>query len=131
MQGMEESFSGSDVIVEIANRLRILESKQSLHSERLLVMNQNMIEEYKKLIKDIRNIESEIRALKVDLQNVKTIMKHLTEEASAFAKKDEIQLLEKYIKMWNPLNFVTETDINNILERKLKDLNLIKKERKK
>ena len=39
----------TQLVNEIANRLRILESKQGLLSEKMLVMNQNMVEEYKKL----------------------------------------------------------------------------------
>ncbi|MBU2590193.1 MAG: hypothetical protein KKA65_00855 [Nanoarchaeota archaeon] len=119
-QTYQESYTGADVVIELTNRLRVLESKNSLLNERLLVVNQNMIEEYKKLIKDIRSIESEIRDVKNDMQNIKKILKHLTDEAANFAKKDEIRLLEKYIKLWNPLNFVTETDVKNIVEREIK-----------
>jgi len=126
-QGYQIEYTGADVIVELTNRLRVMESKHSLLNERLLVVNENMIEEYKKLMKDIRAIEGEIRDLKNDLNNVKNILKHLTEEAAAFARKDEIQLLEKYIKLWNPLNFVTETDVKNILVRELKKMDLAPK----
>ncbi len=119
-QTYQENPAGADVVIELTNRLRVLESKNSLLNERLLVVNQNMIKEYKKLLKDIRSIETEIREVKNDMQNLKKILKHLTDEAADFAKKEEIKILEKYIKLWNPLNFVTETDVQNIVERELK-----------
>jgi len=129
MQG-PETYQGADVIVEIVNRLRVLESKNTLLSERILLINQNMIEEYKKLFKDVKAVENEIREIKNDLANVKNILKHLTEEASTFARKDELKILEKYIKLWNPLNFVTETDVKNILQHELQLLKNKEEERK-
>jgi hypothetical protein len=129
-QGEEMGYTGADVVVELTNRLRVMESKHSLLNERLLIVNQNMIEEYKKLIKEIRDLEAEIRNIKNEFQNVKNILKHLTEEAASFARKDEIKLLEKYIKLWNPLNFVTETDVNNIIERELDRQGLLKRRHK-
>lgn len=125
-EGYQSEYTGADVIVELTNRLRVLESKQSLLNERLLVVNQNMIEEYKKLLKDIRSSDSEMRNIKNDLQNIKNILKHLTEEAANFARKDEIKLLEKYIKLWNPLTFVTETEVKMLIDRELSRLGLVK-----
>lgn len=119
-QTQQENYSDQTVI-ELTNRLRVLESKQSLFSERLLVINQNMIEEYKRLMKEIKAIDLEINDIKKDLNNLKNILKHLTEEASTFAKKDSLKVLEKYINLWNPLNFVTEKDVENIIKRILDD----------
>ena len=100
---------------ELANRLRILESKQSLLSEKMLVMNQNMIEEYKKVIKEIKIIDMETKELKKELATLKNIVKHLTEEASKFAKESDVKVLEKYIKLWSPMHFVTEKEVQEMI----------------
>ena len=118
----QQNYADQDqIVIELTNRLRVLESKQSLFSERLLVVNQNMIEEYKRLMKELKAIDLEIKDVKKDLNNIKNILKHLTEEASTFAKKDSLRVLEKYINLWNPLNFVTEKDVENIIKRTLED----------
>jgi len=109
----------TQVVNELANRLRILESKQSLLSEKMLVMNQNMIEEYKKLIKEIRAMDMETKDIKKDVVNIKNIVRHLTEEASRFAKQSDLKVLEKYIKLWNPMTFVTEKDVQAMIEAAL------------
>ena len=80
-----------------------------------------MLEEYKRLMKEIKAIDMDIRDVKKDLNNLKNILKHLTEEASTFAKKDSLKILEKYINLWNPLNFVTEKDVENIVKRIIED----------
>ena len=103
---------------ELANRIRILESKQSLLSEKLLVMNQNMIEEYKKVMKEIKVIDMEIKDMKKDLANVKNVVRHLTEEAGKFAKQSDVKVLEKYINVWNPMNFATQKDLERAMSKK-------------
>ena len=105
---------------ELANRLRILESKQGFLSEKILVMNQNMIEEYKKIMKEIKIIDLEVKDLKKELANVKNIVKHLTEEGSKFAKQSDVKVLEKYIKLWSPMNFVTEKEVQEMIHTALK-----------
>ena len=119
---------------ELANRIRILESKQSLLSEKLLVMNQNMIEEYKKVMKEIKVIDMEIKDMKKDLANVKNVVRHLTEEAGKFAKQSDVKVLEKYIKLWSAMNFVTEKQVQEMirasLEKQESPVPTIKKVRK-
>lgn len=110
----------TQIVNELANRLRILESKQSLLSEKMLVMNQNMIEEYKKVIKEIKVIDMDTKEIKKDLSNVKNIVKHLTEEAGKFAQQKDVKVLEKYIKLWSPMNFVTEKQVEDMIRAALK-----------
>lgn len=112
---------GDQTVVEIVNRIRVLESKYSQLGERVLVINQNMIGGYKNAMKEIRAVEENIKDIKTDINKIKSILKHLTEEASDFAKKDSLKVLEKYINLWNPLNFVTETDVKRIIKEELKN----------
>lgn len=104
------------VLNDLNARIRVLENKYSLFGERLLIVNQNMIEEYKKLMRNIKNAEDELKEIKKDLFNVKEIVSGLTKEMTFFARKDSLQVLEKYINLWNPMNFVTEKDIINIIK---------------
>ncbi|HLC22778.1 MAG TPA: hypothetical protein VJJ79_03325 [Candidatus Nanoarchaeia archaeon] len=108
------------IVNELANRLRILESKQSLLSEKLLVMNQNMVEEYKRVSKDLKAFNVQMKDLEKDLANVKNIVKHLTEETGQFARQSDVKALEKYINIWDPLQFVTEKEVQKLISAALK-----------
>ena len=112
-QGQDLAF----VLNDLNARIRVLENKYSLFGERLLIINQNMIEEYKKLIRNIKTAEEDIKEVKKDLFNVKEIVSGLTKELTLFARKDSLQVLEKYINLWNPMNFVTEKDVINLIRR--------------
>jgi len=118
--GGEQYGAPDQILIELTNRIRVIESKNSLLSERMLVMNQNMIEEYKKMIREVKSLEAEIGDMKNDLNNLKNIIKHLTEEAKNFARKDSLKILEKYINLWNPLTFVTTTEVKRLVEEEVK-----------
>ena len=118
MVATQETSDSSQVLAELTNRLRVLESKQSLFNEKLLMVNQNIIEEYKKFNNDIKAIKAEMTDMKKDMQNVKNIVKHLSEEAANFARKDTVKVLEKYINLWNPLRFVTREEVEKIIDQK-------------
>ena len=109
----------ADVISEINSKLRSLESKNSLLAEHLLTVNQNSIEEYKRLGKEISSLNLEIKKLKEEMYNLKQALNGFLREIDFFAKKSDIKVLEKYINLWNPLDFVTEDEIDMIIEKKL------------
>ncbi|MEK6904560.1 MAG: hypothetical protein AABW87_03130 [Nanoarchaeota archaeon] len=119
------------ILSELNARVRALEGKYTQFGERLLVVNQNMIEEYKKMIKEIKALESEMRETKNDVFSLKENMRDISKEGSLFARKDEVKVLEKYINMWDPLKFITEEEAIKIIETKLKEIkDGIKKEKK-
>ena len=109
----------ADVISEINSKLRSLESKNSLLAEHLLTVNQNSIEEYRRLGKEISSLNLEIKKLKEEMYNLKQALNGFLREIDFFAKKSDIKVLEKYINLWNPLDFVTEDEIDMIIEKKL------------
>ena len=117
-QQYESDFT--TIIAEINNRVRTLENKYNLLTERLLVVNQNMIEEYKKLVKDISIVNSDIREIKKEVQDVKDVITNLVKEIDTSAKKDQVAVVEKYLNLINPLNYITEEQLDKILEEKLK-----------
>ncbi|MBL7100991.1 MAG: hypothetical protein ISS23_03500 [Nanoarchaeota archaeon] len=111
-QGKDLNFVLNDLNV----RIRVLENRYSLFGERLLVVNQNMIEEHKKLMRKNKSLDDELKEIKKDLFNVKEIISGLTKELKLFARKDSLKVLEKYINLWNPMNFVTEKDVVNLIK---------------
>jgi len=117
-QQVQPPINYEQIIYELVNRVRVLESKQNLFSEKLLVMNQNMIEEYKKVVKEITKLSSGMKGDEEDLGNVRNVVRHLSEEAGKFAMKEDVKVLEKYIKLWNPLTFVTAKEVEAMIKKK-------------
>lgn len=113
---MDEQNTFSPVMGEIVARLRTLEGKYSILGERLLIINKTMIEEYKKIIKQIKDIDEDLKECKKDISLLKEITKDFNKELQTFAKKENIKILEKYINLWNPMNFITEEDVKKLIK---------------
>jgi hypothetical protein len=107
----------SHIIADLNGRIRALENKYNILTERLLVINQNMIEEYKKLMGGLRDISLETKKARLGTQNTQEVVKDLVKEMSIFAKKDQIKVLEKYMDMLNIIELVTDEQLEKRLER--------------
>ena len=112
----EQTYSPEQVLFDLTSRTRDLEGKYNLLRDRVLIINTNMVEEYKKLMTEIKLITTELRTIKEDMFKIKESMRHLLKETDLFAKKEDVQFLEKYINLWNPMKFVTESDVLKLLE---------------
>ncbi len=110
----EESFSSYDII----SRLRTLESRQDDLREKLLVINQNMIESYRTLIIETKTLSTELKDIKKTVQELQDALKKIVSELDEFAKKDNIKILEKYINFFNPMNFVTQDELSSLLKKR-------------
>lgn len=113
---------GENIILDLNSRTRVLEGKYNLLRDKVIVINQNMIEEYKKLLVDTKGINSEIKEIHDEIFKIKETMKHIIKELTLFAKKDDVKSLEKYINLWNPMKFVTENEVKSLIEEKSKEL---------
>ena len=102
----------SSVLSDVISRLRILENRYELFGERLLVVNKNMIEEYKRLRDGIYNQNEDVKKLKADLFNVKETVRQLFKE---------LQFFKKYIDLWDPMGFCTEDDVKLMIQNEKKE----------
>ncbi len=117
----EQEHAQENPQVDVTNRIRELEGKYNLLRDRVLIINNNMIEEYKKIIGEIRAADEDIRHIKTDIFNIKESIKHIIKDLELFAKKEEVKYLEKYINLWNPMKFTTEDDVRKIIEENKKE----------
>jgi len=125
---MLEQEEGQNIIMDLHSRTRSLEGKYNLLRDRVLVINQNMIDEYKKILSELRAMNSEIKELRDDIFKIKDTIKNLVKEMEFVATKSEVKILEKYINVWNPMNFVTEKEVQEIVDEKIKEKESKKKE---
>ena len=107
----------SYILSELNARVRSLENKHNLLSEKLLVVNQNMVESYKKTSKEMRALEKDVGDLHANETAFKDALKALEKELQGIARKDDLKVLERYINMWDPLKFVTEEEVHDIIRR--------------
>ncbi|MAG50545.1 hypothetical protein CL621_02810 [archaeon] len=121
-QDPSSTINQPSMMNELISRIRILERSHQNSREKILLINQNMIEEYKDIIEEMRSIKTEVKETKKDILKMQETFKKFIDEMNSFVRKEEIKVLEKYINMWNPMNFVTEEEVLNLIKKKRKNV---------
>ena len=115
---VQEEVQEQGFYMDATARVRPLEGQYNLLRDRMLIINNNLIEQYKKLSGEMKALNDDVKEMKTDIFNMKETMKHLIKELELFARKDDVKFLEKYINLWNPMKFVTSEELEKALEKK-------------
>ncbi|MFA5020285.1 MAG: hypothetical protein WC533_04255 [Candidatus Pacearchaeota archaeon] len=114
-----EQFAGDQVSYEIALKIRDLEESQRLMKQRLLLIGQNLIESQEKVNDDLIEIKKQLQDTKSDLKRVSQVMETFSEEVAKSARKEEVAILSRQIKMFSPLKYARVEDVENIVHKKI------------
>jgi len=112
--------------LDINNRIRDLEEKNKILKERILLIGKNLINIKDETEKEIIMLKSQIRNFQQDIEKIKNILQSLLSETDKFARKSEIYIIERMLKDFQPLEFLREKDIEEMLEQKLKTIKPLK-----
>ena len=111
--------SFSEDIGNLSRRLRVLEEGFTNLRRVLQVTEQNMLDKNRMFTTEIRTIASDISDMKKELNDVKERILELVKEMQTSAKREEVKVLEKYINLWNPVKFVTQNEVEQIVKEML------------
>ena len=114
----KEQSDISSFLLSLDSRVRISETRNLLLKERIEVTNRNMIKEYKKTLNEIKDINIEVREIKNDILNIKDTLRRITKELDLFARKENLKILEKYLQVWDPMKFVTQEELKEIIKER-------------
>ena len=112
----------SKEIAELRRRVRLLEERYNNLQTRVHVTEQNMLSRHKQLLSEIRALTSEISELKHSFDQLKNKLLELIKEVQLCAKKEELMVLEKYIRLWEPIRFVTHNEVEDIIKEVIEKL---------
>ena len=98
-----EKFS-DDVVL----KFRDLEEKQRILKDRVLLIGQNLIDTKEKTSEDILEIKKELENLKNSIEKIKMFIESISVEFPKFARKDDLNILIKQAKMFQPLKYLKE-----------------------
>jgi hypothetical protein len=105
----------TDQFTELGRRLRTLEGRYTDLQTKSQVMEQNMLHSHKRLLNQLKPTNSDVREVKKELQEIKERMLSLIQELQSCAKKEEVKVLQKYVHLWEPMNFVTRDEVKDII----------------
>jgi len=105
------------IINSINRRVRVLEERHSQIQRKTEVIEDNMINNHKEVSEDIKKINSDIKELKKDFEDIKENIRLLIKEVQSRARKEDVDVIQQYIDLWNPTNFVTNRELDKAVKR--------------
>ena len=107
----------SEVVRDTSGRIRVIEERYSNLRKILQVNEQNTLKISRDLKSEVKMLSDEVIEIKTLLSDMKEELKLVISELKVSAKKEDVTVLEKYINLWEPLNFVTQRDVDSIVRR--------------
>jgi len=98
---------------DMNSRVRDLEERQRILKDRLLLIGQNLIEMREKTNDKILEIKKDLEILKQNMERMLSFLESASSEFSKFAKKEDLEILSKQARMFQPMDFATMDDLKN------------------
>ncbi len=119
-----------DRLSDISARVKLVEQQLQTIRNHLEVVDSSVIEKHKTLISEIRKTEDDMRNLRADMDKVKGLSERLAKRLEAFATKEEVKVLERYVNMWQPMNYMSKQETEKLVKNILKQSGVKVKEKK-
>ena len=103
----------------LSRRLRLLEEGFTNLRRFFQVTEENVISKNKHFSVEIKTLTSDINEIRKELQELREKLMLVIRELQTVARKEEVKVLEKYINLWNPIKFVTQNEVEQIINEVL------------
>lgn len=111
---MEEENYENQYFMEASTKIRDIEEKQRIIKDRILLIGQNLIDFKEEMIQKIIEIKKEIETMKRESERMKSFLETASSEFSKFARKEDLEILSKQAKMFQPLELATKKDLEKL-----------------
>ena len=120
---VEEQITPQDpttaLLSEFGTRLTEIEEKQRLIKDRLLLIGENLISTKEDIEKQNLEFKKQIKQNEFEIKTLKQLTKRIIEELSDFARKPELEILQRQFKMFEPLESAGIKDVKEIVKKEI------------
>ena len=99
-----------------------LESKANNLIREVDVLKNDFIKRANQLNKDFKTLSEDQLEVRHEQEKMNQKMTLIINELKQTAGQEEIMTLKRYVEYWNPLNFVTQKDLEKAIESKLEEM---------
>lgn len=110
------------LLSEFNTKLRDLEEKQRLLKDRVLLIGENLVSTKEQYEKELGNFRKQISEITADLKGIKQLNKRIVNELENYARKTEVEVVERQIRMFQPLEFARIQDVQRIVQKEVNNL---------
>ena len=101
-------------------RLRDLEERNHLIKDRTLLLGKNLVATKEQSSEGIQELKSNIAKIQRELEHLKKLSKELVSQTGKFVKRDEVAVIERMLKDFQPLEFMRKKDVEELIKQKSK-----------
>ena len=119
----EQQEAGGQVqflLTDFNTRLRDIDERNRLIRERVLLLGKNLISSRQDTEDELKEIKKDNQQIKKDIEEIKKVSNKLITEFNKFVKREEIILIERMLKDFQPLEFMRKKDVEELIETKTK-----------
>jgi chromosome segregation ATPase len=124
-EGKKEKKKEEDVISQkldaklnnVSRRLRIIEERYSSLREQIRFTDQSFLKSKQKFGAEIRAADDELGELSSQISEMSTKINDLLKELSLCAKEEDLRVIQKYIEIWEPVEFVTRKEVSDMIKQ--------------
>jgi len=118
-QPQEEASQTQFLLSDFNTRLRDIDERSRLIRERVLLLGKNLISSRQTVEDELKEIKKENIEIKKTLDKLKKVSNSLLAEFNKFVKREEIILVERMLKDFQPLEFMRKKDVEELIKEKL------------
>ncbi len=109
-----------DRVNDFNRRMRDIEEKVRNMNARVNNLDESLLDKTQGLNDDIQDLEDELQQVRDRIANLEVDIQELNREKRKFVSSQELDEIENYMKLMNPINssFVTKSEAEELLEEK-------------
>jgi len=115
----EQPAQISFLVSDFNTRLNDLEERNKIIRERVLLLGQNLISTKEESDSEIEKLKKQINLMQRDLEKLKLLNQSIISEMNKFVKRDEVLVVERMLRDFQPLQFARIKDVEDLINRKL------------
>ena len=107
------------LLSDFNTRLKDTDERNKLIRERVLLLGKNLISTRQETESEIKTLKQENAQIKQDIEKLKRTSSALLTEFNKFVKREELAMVERMLKDFQPLEFMRKKDIEELIDNKI------------
>jgi hypothetical protein len=104
-----------DQVGTLLRTLRGLEQRHSTVRKKLQLTDQNILQSKKGLHQEIVGLSRELVEMRHSMEKLKYSFTLVEKQLQQTASKQDLDVLSKYVELWQPMNFLTKKEAKILL----------------
>jgi hypothetical protein len=117
-------------MVNVVSRLRLLEERHTNLQRKMHLIEEHYLSSAKEYKTEMKVMQSELLEMKRSVHEFAEVLERLTKSLEDFATREDVRLIDKYVSLLDPTNFISRAQLEGEVRRQIETA-LLKRDRKK